>query len=153
MDPSLPPPDTVTIHKLVSDSLARRYFQVRLAGAFAGAALALALIGIYGVVAYHAALRRSEVAVRLALGAKRIDVFRLLLQSGLRPVFIGLGVGLVAAVGCGQLIRSVLFGVTATDPLTMLLVVGVLAISAFVACLAPAGRALRVDPASSLRYE
>ena len=153
LDTALPPPEMVTIHKLVSDSLARRYFQVRLAGVFAGAALALALIGIYGVVAYHAALRRPEVAVRFALGAKRIDVFRMLLQSGLRPVFLGLLVGSVAALECGQLIRSVLFGVKATDPLTMLSVVGLLAITAFIACLAPASSALRTDPASALRYE
>lgn len=153
LDASLAPPEIIPIRKLVSDSLARRYFQVRLAAAFAGAALALALIGIYGAIAYQAALRRSEVAVRFALGAKRSDVVRLLLQSGLRPVLVGLLVGLVAAVGCGQLIRSVLFGVGATDPLTMLSVVSLLGICAFLACSAPVRRALRTDPASSLRYE
>ena len=153
LDPSLPVPDAKTIRGLVAESLSRRYFQARLAGGFACVALALALIGIYGVVAYHVAQRRAEVAVRLALGATRSDVFRLLLQRGLRPVAVGLVAGVLAAAASARLIRSLLFGVQATDPLTMLLVLAVLACAAFSACVLPARRAVRLDPAITLRYE
>lgn len=153
VDPSLPPPNITTIASLVSDSLSRRYFQVRLAAAFACAAVALALIGIYGVVVYHVAMRRTEVAVRLALGASRMDVFQLLFQSGFRPLSIGLAIGVTTAIGSGQLIRGMLFHVRAYDPLTMLLVVALLAAAAFLACVAPLRRATRTDPAIALRYE
>ena len=95
----------------------------------------------------------AEVAVRLALGATRSDVFRLLLQRGLRPVAVGLVAGVLAAAASARLIRSLLFGVQPTDPLTMLLVLAVLACAAFSACVVPARRAVRLDPAITLRYE
>jgi putative ABC transport system permease protein len=153
VDPSLPPPDTITVRELVSNSLSRRYFQVRLAGGFACAALALALVGIYGVVAYHVATRQMEVALRLALGATKTGVFQLLLRSGFRPVLLGLLIGLAAAVACGRIIRGMLFGVKADDPLTILLVLGLFAATAFLACLVPARRAARIEPATALKYE
>jgi putative ABC transport system permease protein len=153
VDPSLPAPEVMTIRQLVSDSLSSRYFQARLSNGFGFAALALALIGIYGVVAYNAVQRRTEIAIRLALGATRVDVFRLLLGTGLRPVILGLFIGLFGALLSAQLIRSVLFGVKSNDPLTLLLVAVVLAGAAFLACLLPARTAVRVDPATVLRYE
>jgi putative ABC transport system permease protein len=153
LDPSLPPPQTRTIARLVSDSLSRRYFQVRLSSGFAIAALALALIGIYGVVAYSVAQRRAEIAIRVALGASRAAVVRLVLQRGLRPVLVGLIAGLIGAAGAAQLIRSLLFGVTAADPLTILGVIVLLVTAAFCACALPARRASRTDPAIALRYE
>ncbi len=153
IDPALPVPETTTVAKLVSDSLSRRAFQVQLASGFAAAALFLALIGIYGVVAYSASQRRTEVAVRLALGASRADVFLLMLRGGFRPVVFGLALGLLAALASAQLLRSVLFGVTATDPLTLFAVIMLLATAALCACLLPARRAVRIDPAIALRYE
>ncbi len=153
IDPSLPATDTRTISRVVSESLTRRFFQMRLAAGFAGAALALTLIGIYGVIAYNVAQRRTEIAVRLALGASRRDVFESVLRRGFRPVLIGLVAGLFCASVCAQLIRSVLFGVKAVDPLTMLCVVILLASTAFCACVLPARRAAGTDPASALRYE
>jgi predicted permease len=153
LDPSLPVPETRTIAALVSDSLSRRYFQVRIASAFACAALMLALIGIYGVVAYTMAQRRTEIAVRLALGAGLADVFRLLLGRGLLPVVIGLVVGLFGAVASAQLIRSLLFEVKFNDPLTLLSVVLLLLSSALCACVLPARRAVGINPSSLLRYE
>ena len=135
------------------ESLSRRYFQVRLSNGFACAALLLALIGIYGVVAYHAAQRRTEVAVRLALGATRIDIFRLLLNAGLRPVAIGVVVGLAASLLSAKFLQSLLFGVRADDPLTMIFVILLLAATALCACVLPARRAVRIQPAEALRYE
>ena len=153
LDPTLPVPQTRTISKLVSESLARRYFQVRLASGFALAALALALIGIYGVVGYHVAQRRTEIGVRLALGATRMDVFSLLLRRGLQPVFIGLALGLVLAVVCARLIRSLLFGVKASDPIVLLSITALLGVTALCACLLPARHAAQLHPSNALRYE
>ncbi len=153
IDVSLPAPETRTLGKLVSESLSRRYFQVKLAGGFACAALSLALIGIYGVVAYSVAQRRTEIAVRLALGARRVDVFRVLVQRGFRPVLIGLAVGVIGAVASAQLIRSVLFGVRPNDPVVMLSVVALLALAAFSASVLPACRAAGIDPGTALHYE
>jgi len=153
LDPSLPVPTTLTIDKLVSESLSRRYFQLRLAAAFAGAALTLALIGIYGLVAYNTAQRRTEIAIRLAIGATRTDVLRAVLVRGLRPIFIGLLIGLPCAALVAQLIRKTLYGVKATDPLTMIAVAALLVVTALCACLLPGRAAVRTDPASALRYE
>ena len=153
IDPAVPPPETTTISQLVFHSLVDRYFQMALAGGFACAALALALIGIYGVVAYHAAQRQSEIAVRLALGASRGDVFQLLLRTGLRPVAIGLVVGLVCSAISARLLKSLLFDVTPHDPETILLVVGLMAFTASCACLIPARHAVTIEPATALRHD
>lgn len=153
VDPTLPVPEITTIGQLVTDSLSTRYFQARLSNGFGFAALALALIGIYGVVAYSALQRRAEIAIRLALGATRVDVFSVLLRSGLRPVIVGFVAGLLAALLSGQFIHSLLFGVKFNDPLIMLAVFALLGGSAFAACMLPARGAVRIDPATALRYE
>jgi putative ABC transport system permease protein len=153
LDPSFPIPATMSLGKLVSESLSRRYFQLRLAAAFASAALLLALMGIYGVVAYNVAQRRTEIAVRLAIGATRTDVLRAVLVRGLRPIVMGLLIGLPCAAAFAQLIRKTLYGVQATDPLTMLSVALLVAATALCACLLGARAALRTDPVSALRYE
>jgi predicted permease len=153
LDSSLPVPETITMDRLVSESLAPRYFQVQLSNGFACAALLLALIGVYGVVAYSAAQRQTEVAVRFALGATRMQILRLLLAAGLRPVVIGVVIGLLGSFLSARFLQTLLFGVRANDPFTMLFVVLLLTTTALCACLLPARHAVRIDPARALRYE
>ena len=153
IDPELPVPPLRTMSDLVTDALARRRFQMRLAAAFGAGALLLALIGIYGVVAYNVAHRRTELGVRLALGAKQSELMALMLRRGLEPVFAGLACGIALSIACGWFVRSLLFGVTATDPFTMTAVIALLSTTAFLACLTPAYAACKTDPATILRYE
>jgi putative ABC transport system permease protein len=153
IDPSIPAPKMRTMEELVSESVASRRFQMRVAAAFAGSALLLAALGIYGVVAYGVTLRRRELGIRVALGARSREVRRLVMWTGMRPVAIGLVVGIAAAMAAGGLVRTLLFGVTATDGLTLASVAASLALVAMVACLAPAWSASRVDPSRVLREE
>lgn len=153
IDPSLAVPETVTLRQIVDASLYLRYAQVQMASAFGCAALGLALIGIYGVVAYQVTTRRSEVALRMALGGNRSDIFALLIRAGFRPVLAGLGVGLIVAFASARWLNSVLFEVKANDPITMATVVAILGATAFLACVIPSMRAARTDPAAVLRYE
>ncbi|HEY3738256.1 MAG TPA: ABC transporter permease [Bryobacteraceae bacterium] len=129
-----------------------RFRSTVLAG-FAAAALLLAGIGIYGVLAYLVALRTREIGVRMALGARVGQLVGLVFEQGMRPVAIGLGVGLVAALGVTRLIRALLFGVDASDPGTYLTAIAILGIVAAAACTIPAMRAARVDPIVALRDE
>jgi predicted permease len=153
IDSQLPVPPFVTLAELVNEAAAARRFQMRLSTAFGAGALALALIGIYGVVAYNVSARRPELGIRLALGASGGELIALLVWRGLRPAFLGLGVGLLASAGCGWLVRSLLFGVGAIDPLTLAMVALILMSTAFLACLLPACAVARMDPATTLRYE
>jgi ABC-type antimicrobial peptide transport system permease subunit len=120
---------------------------------FSGIALVLASVGIYGVMSYSVTQRARELGVRIALGADRSDVLRLVLRQGMRLALVGIGIGLVAAFGLTRLIESQLYGVAATDPLTFVLVAGILALTALLANLLPALRAMRMDPAVVLREE
>jgi putative ABC transport system permease protein len=120
---------------------------------FAGLALTLATIGLYGVIAYTVARRTHEIGVRVAMGAKRSDIFRLVLHHGLLPSLLGAAVGTVGALGLTQYLSSLLYGVGTTDPLTFSAVPVVLMVVAFIACAAPARAATRVDPIHALRYE
>jgi putative ABC transport system permease protein len=124
-----------------------------LAGSFGFLALALAAVGIYGVVAYATRQRTREIAIRLALGAKRGDVLRLVLGQGLRLTLTGLGIGLAVSVALTRFLRGQLFGITTTDPLTYAGVGALLCLVALVACYIPARRATKVDPYVALRYE
>ena len=144
-----------TMEEIISDSLATRQFTLALLGIFAAVALALASLGIYGVVSYLVGQRTREFAVRLALGAQQADVLRNVLGQGARMAFVGVGVGLAAALGLTRLLTrySLLFGVSATDPLTYSLVAILLTLVALAACYVPARRATRVDPLVALRYE
>jgi putative ABC transport system permease protein len=153
IDAQLPVPPFVTLAELVNEAAAARRFQMQLSTAFGAGALALALIGICGVVAYNVAARRPELGIRLALGASGGELIALLVWRGLRPAFLGLGIGLLASAGCGWLVRSLLFGVQAIDPLTLAIVALILMSTAFLACLLPACAVARMDPATTLRYE
>ena len=124
-----------------------------LLGIFAALALALAAIGLYGVIAYSVARRTREIGVRLTMGAKRSDIFRLVVRHGLVPSLMGAVLGSLGALGLAQFLSSLLYGVSAQDPLTFSAVPVLLMVVAFIACAVPALAATRVDPIHALRYE
>lgn len=142
-----------SMDQAISDSLASERFTMILLGVFAALALLLGSIGIYGVMSYVAGQRRYEIGVRMALGAQRRDVLRLVLGQGARMTLIGVGIGLVTAAALTRLMASQLFGVSAHDPLTFAAVAVLLIIVALAACWIPARRATKVDPMEALRYE
>ena len=151
-------PDTVvgeirTMDGLVADSVAGRRFQVLLTGGFALSALLLACVGIYGVVSWSMARRQNEIGVRMALGARSGDVQRMVIAQGLRPVIAGVVLGLAVALALGGVMSSLLFGVSARDPVTYAVVALTLSAVAALACYIPARRATLADPLRSLRYE
>jgi predicted permease len=142
-----------TMSEVIAGSIARRRFSMILFGIFAALALLLASIGIYGVVSYLAGQRTHEIGIRMALGAKRSDVLGMVLREGMKMIILGVAIGLLAAAVLTPLMASLLFGVSATDPLTFVGVGTILAMVALVACLVPARKAMRVDPMVALRYE
>ena len=152
-DPDVPVPQERTLEQIMSQSVARRRFQMTLVLAFAIAALALAAFGTYGVVAYAVARRRSEIGIRMALGAGRASVLRLVLRQGMTPVLSGLLAGSLAAVGIGTYVASLLFQVSPHDPVAFGVSAVVLAAVSALACWIPARRAAGVNPVEAIRYE
>ena len=142
-----------TMEQTVAQSVAPRRFSMLLLAVFAVVALALASLGIYGLVSYTAAERAREIGVRMALGAQASDVLKLVIGQGLKPVLVGVAFGLVASLALTRTIESLLFGVSATDPTTFATIALLLASVALVACWIPALRATRVDPVKVLRFE
>jgi putative ABC transport system permease protein len=142
-----------TMEKLRSDSVATRRMTLVLLGLFSGLALVLGAIGIYGVISYSVAQRTHEIGIRMALGAPRRDVFRLVVGQGLKLAGIGIAIGIVAAFGLARLMSSLLYGVSTADFETFVGVSILLALVALLACYVPARRAMRVDPTVALRYE
>ena len=142
-----------TMERVVAESIAAQRFSMTLLGIFAGLALVLATIGIYGVISYFVGQRIQEVGIRMALGAQRVDVLRLILGQGTRMAILGVTIGLVVSLGLTRLMATMLYGVSARDPLTFASVAFLLVLVAMSACFVPAWRASRVDPMVALRYE
>ncbi len=153
VDKDLPVWSSGSMTGLIADSIADRRGFLLLLGLFAAMALCLAVVGIYGVISLLTAQRTHEIGVRLALGAQRRDIFRLVLGQGMRLTLAGVALGLVGALLLTRLLSSFLFGVKPTDPLTLAAVAVLLAGAALLACYIPARRAMRVDPMVALRYE
>jgi putative ABC transport system permease protein len=153
VDPDQPVYNVKTMDELVTESAAAPRFTLVLLGAFAALALALAAIGIYGVMSYTVSQRRHEMGIRIALGASTSDVLRLVVGGALRMTLAGLAFGLVGALALTRALGSLLYGVSATDPATFLAVAAVLACVALAAAYLPARRATRTSPIVALRYE
>jgi predicted permease len=153
IDPNLPLSDVQTLDEIVSRSMAPRRFNMFLLSIFAGVALLLALVGIYGVLAYSVGQRTAEIGLRVALGATPRKVLALIVGQGMRPILIGIGVGLAGALALSRFVSSLLFNVKPMDPLTYVVVALLVAAAALLSCYVPALRALRVDPVAALRQE
>jgi len=141
------------LDEIVSNSIATQRFALVLFGVFAALALLLSSVGIYGVLSYISGQRTHEIGVRMALGAQQQDVLRLVLVQGARVALIGVALGLIVSFGLTRLMRNILFGVRANDPLTFAAFALLLFLVALAACYVPARRATRVDPMIALRYE
>jgi predicted permease len=153
LDPLLPVYGLQTMSDVVADSLVRPRFLSLLLASFSAIALLLAAVGIYGVMAYSVSQRTQEIGVRMALGAKTSDVLKMVLGQGTKLVALGIGIGLLGAFALTRLMATLLFEVSATDPVTFVAVVALLVVVALLACFIPARRATKVDPIIALRYE
>jgi putative ABC transport system permease protein len=151
IDPQQPVEDIRTMEEVIDTTLTSQRFSALVLGLFATVALALASVGIFSVLSYIVRGRSHEIGIRTALGARTADVVRLVVIEGMTPALIGIGAGAVAALAAGRLLEKLVFGVSATDPLTLGIVAGTLAIVALIASLVPAYRASRLDPLVVLR--
>jgi putative ABC transport system permease protein len=153
LDPQQPIYEVETLHKLLDDSVGARRFTMLLLGMFSALALILAVVGLYSVMSYLVAQRRQEVGIRMALGARPIDVQRLVVGQGLLVTGLGLVVGTVASFLLAGAMSSLLYGIQPTDPVTFVAVAGILLVAATLATWLPARRASRIDPMIALRSE
>jgi putative ABC transport system permease protein len=153
LDPDIPAFEIRTMASVLDESAARREFTAFLLGMFAALALALAAVGLYGVLSYAVAQRTAEIGIRMALGAAHSQVRRLVLLEGMRPALAGVILGIIGAAWATQFLRTLLFGVSTRDPATFIAVPVLLLSVAIAACAIPAWRATRVDPATALRSE
>jgi putative ABC transport system permease protein len=153
MDPDLALAGVRTMDEIVSSSVAERRLTMLLLSVFAGAALLLAAIGIYGVIAYSVTARTQEIGIRMALGARQADVLRMVVRSALALVAAGIVTGAAGALLLTRLMTGLLFEVQPADPVTFAIVSGVLTMVALIACTVPGLRATRVDPVIALRAE
>jgi putative ABC transport system permease protein len=152
-DKDLPLYNVKTVEEYVDGTIAIPRFNTVLLGIFAGLAMVLTAVGLYGVISYSVAQRTHEIGVRMALGAQPSDMMRLVVGQGLRLALVGVGLGLAGAFALTRFLASLLFGVTSTDPASYVGVVCLLLGIVFLACYIPARRAMRVDPMVALRYE
>lgn len=153
IDPDQPVGEIAMLQQLVEHSVAPRRLEMMIFGTFAAAALALACLGIYGILAFFVAARRGEIGLRMALGASSTDVARMVVSQGMRLVAAGLVVGLLGSIAAGRLLSSSLFGVKPADPANLAAVVALLAFVAFFSAYLPARRASRIDPMTALREQ
>jgi putative ABC transport system permease protein len=138
---------------VIAKSMSPQSFNMMLLAAFAGLALLLAAVGIYGVLSYTVRRRVREIGIRMALGASQSDILRLVVADGMKPILIGVALGVIAALALSRLVASLLFGVPATDPLTFTAVTLLLVVVGIAANTLPAYRATRVEPTQTLREE
>ena len=153
LDPEMPTYKVRTMQQIVGEATASQSFSASLVLAFALLSLMLAAVGLYGVLSYLVTQRVSEIGIRMALGAQRSEVLRLVLVDGMRPVLIGLVIGLAGGAGAGVLIKSILYGTRPLDPLVFAAMVGSLVLTAAIASAIPALRACRIEPTQALRTE
>ena len=153
VDRQIPVSDIQSMDELMAVSVAQRRFTMMLLGTFAALALILAAVGIYGLIACFVSQRTHEIGVRIALGAQRRDVLRLVMGDGARMALAGIVLGVAGALALTRVMASLLFEVKPADPATFTLVAILLAIVALAACYVPARRAMRVDPMAALHYE
>ena len=153
LDRNLPVSNVVSMEQVVADTLWQPRFNLQLIGLFAGLALVLAAVGLYGVMSYSVTQRTHEVGLRMALGAGRFDVIKLMVGQGMKLALAGIGLGLIAAFGLTRLMTKLLYGISATDPLTFVVIALLLTLIALLACWIPARRATKVDPMIALRCE
>ena len=153
IDPELPLRDILSMDEVMAKSIGQQRFNMLLLGGFGMLALFLAAIGIYSVLSYSVRRRLQEIGIRLALGAKLGDVLRMVVVEGMKPVAVGVALGVAGAFALGRVLASLIFSVRPTDPITFLAAAALLALISFLACMIPAYRATRVDPIAALRYE
>jgi putative ABC transport system permease protein len=153
IDPGVPVSDVQSLTQLRSASIATDRFRTVVLATFALLALALAAIGVYGVISYGVVQRSREIGIRVALGARRSEILRLVVGEGMLTVSIGIAVGILAAMGLSRFIASLLYAVRPNDPATLAAISTLIAAVALAACILPARRAMRVDPATTLRSE
>jgi putative ABC transport system permease protein len=153
LDPNVPILENDEVSALVHVSLFANRIAASLAGILGAVGLLLAALGIYGVISHGVAQRTQEIGIRLALGAQRAEILRLIINQGMRPVLFGVLLGIASGFGAGRLLESQLYGVPPADPLTFIGVSLIPAAIALLACMLPARRATRVDPIVALRYE
>jgi putative ABC transport system permease protein len=153
LDPALPLYNTRTMDDVFYTALAEPRFSTTVLGLFATLALILATVGVYGVLAFSISRRSQEMAIRVALGAQRQDVLRLVLGQGMRMTLVGAAIGLAGTFAVTRLLESQLYGVSPLDPLPFVGTTLVLGLAALLACYIPARRAARVDPIVALRHE
>jgi putative ABC transport system permease protein len=149
----VPVTSIASLEQIVANSVWQPRFNLIVIGLFAGLALALAAVGIYGVIAYAVKQRTQEIGIRMALGAHQGDVLRLVIGQGMKLALAGVAIGLCGALALARVLAKLLFQVKPTDPLTLLCVVLVLTAVSFLACYLPARRASRIDPMVALRHE
>jgi predicted permease len=153
IDPQTPVVGVATMESLISVSLLPQRFNVLLLGAFAGLALVLAAVGIYSVLAYAVRRRVREIGIRMALGATYSDVLKMVVADGMKPILLGVAIGLAAALALSRVVASLIYGVRATDPLTFAAVALLLVAVGLLATIFPAYRATRIEPVRILREE